>query len=46
MLGVSLVTNPGAGISPTPLEHAEVIEAGKAAEPRLRGLLAGLLERL
>ncbi len=46
VLGVSLVTNPGAGISPTPLEHAEVIEAGKAAEPRLRGLLAGLLERL
>ncbi|MGC3994154.1 MAG: purine-nucleoside phosphorylase [Propionicimonas sp.] len=46
VLGISLVTNPGAGISPTPLEHAEVIAAGKAAEPRLRGLLAGLLERL
>lgn len=46
VLGISLVTNPGAGISPTPLEHAEVIEAGKAAEPRLRTLLAGLLERL
>jgi len=46
VLGISLVTNPAAGISPTPLEHAEVIAAGKAAEPRLRGLLAGLLERL
>ncbi len=46
VLGISLVTNLGAGISPTPLEHAEVIAAGKAAEPRLRGLLAGLLERL
>jgi purine-nucleoside phosphorylase len=46
VLGISLVTNAAAGISPTPLEHAEVIAAGTAAEPRLRGLLAGLLERL
>lgn len=46
VLGISLVTNLGAGISPEPLNHAEVIEAGKTAEPRLRALLAGLLERL
>ena len=46
VLGISLVTNLGAGISPEPLDHAEVIEAGRAAEPRLRALLAGLLERL
>ena len=46
VLGISLVTNLGAGISPEPLSHAEVIEAGRAAEPRLRKLLAGLLERL
>ena len=46
MLGISLVTNLGAGIAPEPLNHAEVIEAGKAAEPKLRTLLAGLLERL
>lgn len=46
VLGISLVTNAAAGISPTPLEHAEVIAAGTAAAPRLRGLLAGLLERL
>ena len=46
VLGISLVTNPAAGISPTPLEHAEVIAAGQAAEPRLRSLLAGLLDRL
>ena len=46
VLGISLVTNLGAGISATPLDHAEVIAAGKAAEPRLRGLLAGLLDRL
>ena len=46
VLGISLVTNLGAGISPEPLDHAEVIEAGRAAEPRLRALLTGLLERL
>ncbi len=46
VLGISLVTNLGAGISPEPLNHTEVIEAGRAAEPRLRALLAGLLERL
>jgi purine-nucleoside phosphorylase len=42
VLGISLVTNLAAGISPTPLSHAEVIEAGNAAAPRLRGLLSGL----
>lgn len=46
VLGISLVTNLAAGISPTPLDHAEVIAAGQAAAPRLRDLLAGLLERL
>lgn len=40
VLGLSLITNPAAGISPTPLDHAEVIAAGKAAEPRLAELLA------
>ncbi len=33
--GVSLVTNPGAGLSPTPLTHAEVVEAADEAGPRL-----------
>lgn len=46
VLGISLVTNAAAGISPTPLDHTEVIAAGKAAEPRLHALLGGLLERL
>ena len=46
MLGISLVTNAAAGISPTPLDHAEVIAAGTAAEPRLRQLLSGLLDLL
>ncbi len=42
VLGLSLVTNLGAGISPVPLSHAEVIEAGQNAAPRLRELLSGL----
>lgn len=46
VLGISLVTNAAAGISPAPLSHAEVIEAGRAAGPRLRSLLAGLAARL
>ena len=46
VLGISLVTNAAAGISPTPLAHAEVIEAGRAAGPRLRDLLCGLVARL
>jgi purine-nucleoside phosphorylase len=46
VLGISLVTNLAAGISPTPLSHAEVIEAGQQAAPKLRALLAGLAARL
>lgn len=42
VLGISLVTNLAAGISPTPLDHREVIEAGQAAAPKLRTLLTGL----
>ena len=46
VLGISLVTNLAAGISPTPLSHAEVIEAGQQAAPQLRALLAGLAAQL
>lgn len=46
VLGISLVTNLAAGISPEPLDHAEVIEAGNAAAPKLRALLRGLAEKL
>ncbi|MDO4783832.1 MAG: purine-nucleoside phosphorylase [Propionibacteriaceae bacterium] len=46
VLGISLVTNLAAGISPTPLDHAEVIEAGRAAAPRLAALLAGIVGKL
>ncbi|OKL53445.1 purine-nucleoside phosphorylase [Bowdeniella nasicola] len=43
ILGISLVTNPAAGISPTPLSHTEVLEAGRAAGPRIAKLLADIV---
>ena len=46
MLGISLVTNPAAGISPTPLNHDEVLEAGRAAADRCGRLLAAVVGRI
>jgi purine-nucleoside phosphorylase len=46
VLGMSLITNLAAGISPTPLSHAEVIEAGAAAEPVISALLARIVGAL
>ncbi|MGA2378278.1 MAG: purine-nucleoside phosphorylase [Spirochaetia bacterium] len=46
VLGVSCVTNMAAGILPQPLDHAEVIRAGKEAGPRFVRLLSGILARL
>jgi purine-nucleoside phosphorylase len=46
VLGISLVTNLAAGISPTPLSHAEVLEAGRAAGPRISALLAEIARRI
>ena len=46
VLGISCVTNMAAGILPQPLDHAEVIQAGKEAGPRFIRLLAGILDRL
>ncbi len=43
VLAFSLVTNLAAGISPTPLSHAEVLEAGAAAGPRISRLLADVV---
>jgi 5'-methylthioadenosine phosphorylase len=40
---ISLVTNPGAGISTTPLTHSEVEEAMREAGPRLRDLLTAII---
>lgn len=46
ILGISLVTNLAAGISPVPLSHGEVIEAGQAAGPRISALLAEITKRV
>lgn len=46
VLGISLVTNLAAGISPEPLAHEEVLEAGRAAGPRISALLADVVRRL
>ncbi|GAA1653639.1 purine-nucleoside phosphorylase [Georgenia ruanii] len=46
VLGLSLVTNPAAGISPVPLSHEEVLEAGRAAGPRISRLLAEIVRLL
>lgn len=46
VLGLSLITNLAAGIQQTPLSHAEVIEAGREAEPVISALLARVVEAL
>lgn len=44
--GVSLVTNPGAGLSGAKLSHAEVLAAAGTAGPRLARVLARLVAGL
>ena len=44
--GVSLVTNPGAGISATHLNHSEVLAAANAAGPRLARVIARFVVEL
>jgi purine-nucleoside phosphorylase len=46
VFGISLVTNLAAGISGAPLSHEEVLEAGRAAGPRISRLLAGIIAKL
>ena len=46
VLGISVVTNQAAGLSPQPLSHAEVAEAGRRAAARLEKLLRGVTARL
>ena len=46
VLGVSLVTNLAAGVSPFQLSHAEVIDAGVAAGPRISKLLAEIIRKI
>jgi purine-nucleoside phosphorylase len=46
VLGVSLVTNLAAGVSGAPLDHGEVVAAGKAAAQRVGAMLAQVVQRL
>jgi purine-nucleoside phosphorylase len=46
VLGISLVTNLAAGISGQPLDHAEVLEAGRAAATRMGDLLSRIVPRI
>jgi purine-nucleoside phosphorylase len=46
VLGISLVTNAAAGISATPLDHAEVLAAGRDAAQRVGAMLADVVRRL
>lgn len=45
-LGFSLITNPGAGISPTPLSHAEVMDIAGKTGNELARLIEGVVEGL
>ena len=46
VLGISLVTNFAAGITGEPLNHEEVLEAGRASAARMGTLLADVLPRV
>jgi purine-nucleoside phosphorylase len=46
VLGISLVTNLAAGLSGEPLDHAEVLEAGRTAASRMGGLLSKVVSRI
>jgi purine-nucleoside phosphorylase len=46
VLAISLVTNPAAGLTDEPLNHAEVLAAAHASAARIGGLLSTLLPRL
>jgi purine-nucleoside phosphorylase len=46
VLGISLVTNLAAGISGAPLNHEEVLEAGRAAATRMGELLGAVIPRI
>lgn len=46
VLGISLVTNLTAGVAPGPLDHEEVLAAGRAAADRVGELLARVVATL
>jgi purine-nucleoside phosphorylase len=46
VLGISMVTNPGAGLTSEHLNHEEVLAAGLAAASRMGDLLKKVIEKL
>nr|WP_300050370.1 purine-nucleoside phosphorylase [uncultured Nocardioides sp.] len=46
VLGISLVTNLAAGLSGEPLNHEEVLVAGRSAASRMGGLLSQVVTRI
>jgi len=46
LLGIALVTNPAAGVSDAPLDHADVLAAGEAAAESIGHLLAQVVRHL
>src|SRR6476660_2878063 len=46
ILGISLVTNLAAGLSGEPLNHEEVLVAGRSAASRMGGLLSQVVSRV
>ena len=46
VVGVSLVTNPGAGVTGNPLSHEEVLEAAAEAGPRFTSLVRAFVRLL
>ena len=46
VLGISLVTNLAAGITGEPLNHAEVLEAGRSAATRMGELLGAIVPKI
>jgi purine-nucleoside phosphorylase len=46
VIGVSLVTNPGAGVTGEPITHEEVLAAATEAGPRFRALIRRFVRML
>lgn len=46
VLGLSLMTNPAAGLFPAPLRHQDVVEAAKSSRDSFEALVRGVLPEL
>jgi purine-nucleoside phosphorylase len=46
VVGISLISNLAAGMSPEPLHHEEVVAAGREAQPRFERLVRGVVKAM